>query len=32
MLWDWPAQLYPEGEAMYGKPADKTVAAFYGRK
>ncbi|GGA08224.1 hypothetical protein GCM10008018_62350 [Paenibacillus marchantiophytorum] len=36
MLWDWPAQLYPEAEAarnddycMYGKPAGKTIEAFY---
>lgn len=39
MLWDWPAQLYPEAEAsgnddycMYGKPAAKTIEAFYRRK
>lgn len=38
MLWDWPAQLYTKGEAnsnddycMYGKPAAKTIEAFYRR-
>jgi hypothetical protein len=36
MLWDWPATLYPLGEAennrdycIYGKPAEKLTASIY---